>query len=649
MKARLLTLFALFLALPAAAEDSFYYDVTPDEAALTDDPLFPGAPAIILNREEMTQDVLVPQARQIVRTYDVRIRVKILTEAGRSWADVQIPFYTDYETETEVLKVVARTLQPDGSQAVLVEKPHVKVLAKTDYAAAKAMAFSMPDVRVGSIIDYRYQLKIRSSRFPTCRWSVQSPVTTKRATFSMYPASGPWKFTYAGSIPANVAKPNGVSGGVWMELRDVPAVPDEPFMPPRDSVIWKLDLFYDLDEDGTKSADQFWARRAEEFTAGYERFAKNRRSVRKEAEAAIGGETDPERKLRALYARVQKIRNLDFEPEERWPKKRKINEDAGDVIANGYGTSDDIAALLMALARAADLEADAILVGDRAKAPFDVGVLDRSQLRYTIVQARWGETNAIYLDPGTPTAAFGEVHWKKSATQGLRVAKGGDIMTVPAPVTTTRTRTGEVTVAPDGTASGRITMTMDRQEALGWRLSGYGRDARTRERLVREWLATWLPDGAVTTVDSSVGWDDPEEPFTITFGFDVPGWAQTTASRMLVSLEILQARWTNPLGATERRLPLVFEYPSVWRDKISVRAPESWTVESLPGSAVTSGPLGRYSLSVYPGEPAGTIVMEREFERSQVSIPSKLYVPLRALYVSATADPDMVVLRAPAK
>jgi len=81
-------------------------------------------------------------------------RIKILTEEGRKYGDVEIP----YNKSTESVRgIQARTIRPDGSvvnfEGTMFEKPLVrgrgiKLLAKT---------FTLPEVQVGSIIEYRYR------------------------------------------------------------------------------------------------------------------------------------------------------------------------------------------------------------------------------------------------------------------------------------------------------------------------------------------------------------------------------------------------------------------------------------------------------------------------------------------------------------
>src|SRR5262249_18741342 len=77
--------------------------IPPEEMAMKDDPFNPGAKAIVLYREVSDDDV------RAVGTEHYRI--KILTDDGRSYGDVQIPYAEKLGTITDIR---ARVVQPDG-------------------------------------------------------------------------------------------------------------------------------------------------------------------------------------------------------------------------------------------------------------------------------------------------------------------------------------------------------------------------------------------------------------------------------------------------------------------------------------------------------------------------------------------------------
>ena len=88
------------------------------------EPQAPGAPAIILFRQVDRDD------RGLTAHENVYLRIKILTEEGRKYADVEIPFFK--ESEGNVVNIHARTIRPDGTIANFEGKAFDKIIVKAE-------------------------------------------------------------------------------------------------------------------------------------------------------------------------------------------------------------------------------------------------------------------------------------------------------------------------------------------------------------------------------------------------------------------------------------------------------------------------------------------------------------------------------------
>jgi hypothetical protein len=83
---------------------------------MKDLPEQPGAPACILFHDQIDDDQN--------GSHTVYMRIKVLNEAGRKYADVEIPYPRDYyESITEIR---ARTIHSDGSIVEFQGKPLTK-------------------------------------------------------------------------------------------------------------------------------------------------------------------------------------------------------------------------------------------------------------------------------------------------------------------------------------------------------------------------------------------------------------------------------------------------------------------------------------------------------------------------------------------
>src|ERR1051326_3192574 len=118
---------------------------TPAELALKDVSFAPGASAVVLDWTIERDD-----DRDFENQH---VRIKVLTEEGKKFANVELP----YVRRSAVLrKIEARTIQPDGTIKPFDGQVYDKLLVKVRRYDVSAKTFTLPDVRVGSILEYSF-------------------------------------------------------------------------------------------------------------------------------------------------------------------------------------------------------------------------------------------------------------------------------------------------------------------------------------------------------------------------------------------------------------------------------------------------------------------------------------------------------------
>jgi len=120
-------------AMPARAADK-WQTPTPEELSMTSQPQVPGAAAVVLFREEISDDNL--------SMHSVYVRIKVLTEAGKAYADIELPSEGDFKAED----IAGRTIQPDGTVVPFTGKPYVKTITRGRNVRLEAKVFTMPAV-----------------------------------------------------------------------------------------------------------------------------------------------------------------------------------------------------------------------------------------------------------------------------------------------------------------------------------------------------------------------------------------------------------------------------------------------------------------------------------------------------------------------
>lgn len=138
---------------------------------MTKDPMAPNAPAVFLDWDETVNDQ--------THYAEIHARIKILTQEGvADFSDVTIEYgsFETREMETRAFSVSyveGRTIEPDGTVVPFTGKPFARQMQSYNnggnayVASVKRMetAFTMPDVRVGSILEYRYQIAANNLLF----------------------------------------------------------------------------------------------------------------------------------------------------------------------------------------------------------------------------------------------------------------------------------------------------------------------------------------------------------------------------------------------------------------------------------------------------------------------------------------------------
>ena len=138
---------ALYLAASNVLFAQFR-EPTKAELQMTDDPKAPGAAAVYLNLEDCTSDTMH------YRTFYARI--KVLQEKGKELATVTIPHLNGIFKVTDIK---GRTIHGDGKVVPLLGKPDDLVVLKTSGIQVNEKTSTLPSVEVGSILEYRYQLR----------------------------------------------------------------------------------------------------------------------------------------------------------------------------------------------------------------------------------------------------------------------------------------------------------------------------------------------------------------------------------------------------------------------------------------------------------------------------------------------------------
>jgi hypothetical protein len=576
----------LFFTAHAWAQKEDWLPITQKDLNTKAVPGIPGAPAVQLYYADYIDD-----QQQTEFFYH---RIKVLNDKGMSYADVEILVPPD----GSIAALKARTIHPDGSIAEFTGKPFQKIVIKERGLKVATRAFTMPEVTIGSIIEYKYKIGLPGVYLDNS-WTIQHELYTVKESFRMLPFGGLLEgFEKGHQVAAlsshmpNNLRPRQKNGGYELEVENMPPFEAEGHMPPEDDYKPQIRFFY----GGTEiaNADKFWQEAGRQWNEEAERFIGKRREITDEAARVIGGEADPVARLRKLYARAQEIRNLTYErartEQEEQKENLKPNQNAAEVLAHGYGDRDDIGRFFVALARAAGFSASILRVSDRSEKFFDRGLLSRQQLGSEIALVTEGG-QSFFLDPGTRFCPFGFVRWMHTSSLALQLEKdGGSFIKIPAAGYNQAMvrRTAEMTLNPAGALTGTLTATFEGGEALERRLDALATDEAGRKQELEDEAGGWLPAGASVKLLSAEGWEGSDAPLTATFAVELPSYAVLAGKRLLVPTYLFQDHEKDVFNHAERKYPVYFPYAFGEADTVTIQVPPDYAAEGIPAQQSSS-------------------------------------------------------------
>ena len=536
----------------------------------------PGADAAILFREgELDDD---DQGTSL----KVYVRVKIFTEHGRRYADVQLPYRTDLG---KIVEVHARTVRPDGS-IVPVDSRDIfdKLLLTTSHGVWRAKTFSLPSVEAGSIIEYRYRHTYPAG-FRYFALDLQSDMFIKELVYRIKPADDStldvrW-------VTFNANRPDRFTP-VWDGTYNIKAENIQPFrkealMPPEQAVkMWGW-LYYS--KDTATDPTKYWRQYGEDMY--YRMVAETRPTpvLDQVVQAIVLPSDGVEEKIARVYDYVQReIQNVapaDFDRE-----KLKSNDTAYQTLRRRYGTPRDINRLFIALLKAAGLDARVAELTTRDENFFHRSFADSFQLNGEVTAVLKPDGNIAFYDPGTPRCLRGVLAWEKEGVPALLYDPDAPrFVETPITLAANSSVTRVLTVSP--LSDGRVTVhseaTLAGHRAMDCRKTLWGLvPAEQHKRMAA--LIRAKHDGAVLdeATIKIAGLDDLHSPVKVSCDFTAAAFAPPTEKRILLMPALLAAGDTPVLEGETRTNSVYLHYPWSQSDRMLIDVPAGFSPEQLP-------------------------------------------------------------------
>lgn len=207
--------------------------ITPSEKKLTECPFDKEADAVIIFEKAKANH---NDDQNLITEYHVRI--KILKSKGIERGDVQLIYYSknDFEKITGIRAAVTNIDEQGNQQTKEIDKTAIFRQKRNEYTST--VRFALPNVRVGSIIEYEYT-STQEHYGGLDHWDFQTDIPTMLSSYDLAILPN-LEFAYqvqkSEELPITI-KPDKNEGRILFEMKDVAGLRDEPYMDaPRDYI-----------------------------------------------------------------------------------------------------------------------------------------------------------------------------------------------------------------------------------------------------------------------------------------------------------------------------------------------------------------------------------------------------------------------------
>lgn len=561
--------------------------------------------AVILIDE---QSVRLSSSGRVITTE--RHAVRILRGDGRKDAVAVIP----YDSESgRVRSMAAWIVPPRGSGYEIPSSRQIDQARIGDdvYSQLRIRILAAGEDAVpGVVFGYEWS----NEGMDVCsqfQWMFQSDLPCRISRFSLELPSG-WATRDTVFHHAPVAARRDRGAYVW-ELRDVPAISDEPAGPPLGSSAARLAVS-GVPEAGARSRDiahfSTWgevARWVDELMAPVR--AASPEVVALSSAVVRGARTELDT-VRAVARRVQRLRYASI-PLGLGSGGGYRPNPPGTTLYRGYGDCKDKANLMRAMLSSLGVDAYLVTVysGDAYQAEERwpaLGAFNHCIVGIRTRDPRWLPASVrdstlgplLLFDPTDPFVALGDLPESDQGSIALVIAPG-----TRAPVRAPRIvdnsrweRRVTLVLAEDGSLTGRLEDRASGQMANGLRRLLYRGGSRDRRDAFEQWLNRSVGSARVTGLDTAD--DSLANLATARLSFELSAYGQRQ-SHLLTFRPFLLSSMYGPLAAVSepRRQPI--DLPGLaFRETLLVRLPEGFAAEDLPQPLALEAGFGSYSSTV---------------------------------------------------
>ncbi len=377
-----------------------------------------GAMVLFSEGESLFKLDLNAMANPVFTQTEYHVRIKIFNKEGFDQANVKIRYRIS--SDVSIKHFSAQTYNLDGGGNIVVTKVEKNsIYDKKINTRYTERVFVFPDVKEGSVLEYKYTLDGSA----ISNWYFQKPVPVKLSRFI---TSLPPELVVAAAPNVNLPMQKGTgtdnnNNVNWYEMRDIPALKDEPFMSCANDYLQRIEtnlVAVDFPGRPRISLTEMWPAIVKGLTKDEDFGEQLKKNIPRTADldAMLQGVSDPYQKMRIIHSYVRK--NME------WNEYDNIWALNGVKSAwkDKKGTSGEINLILINLLKDAGLNVHPILLSTVDNGVINTGVPGYDQFNKVMAHVEIGDKVYILdaVEKNTPSYLIPS---EVMASEGLLISK----------------------------------------------------------------------------------------------------------------------------------------------------------------------------------------------------------------------------------
>ncbi len=498
----------------------------------------------------------------------VRVRTKVYKESGTHWAQVKIGYYSKNRYQ-EISNVKGTSFNLNAAGEVEeTEMEKSAVYNKSINQSQSEVSFALPNVKAGTVFEYKYTLTRRSySRIP--EWHFQKSIPVRYSAYNIILPEY-FKFTVQSTVRQKVEKFDKQFDGTWYIMRNVPGLKSEPYSSGRDSYLQRVEFQLSRIEAPSFVQDYrtSWPKLIEELVEDEDFGLQLKKNIKGTSDLDIQLATakTTQDKIRIVYNYIQK--NMQ------WNEQYGIySEGVKSIWDKKNGNIADINFILISLLKDAGVDAKPLLASTKDNGEINTLFPFLNQFNSTLAYVKDGE-EAYVMNAADKYNPYYLIPYDVLYTNALIVDKNnGGIISLESNKKFTNSIFFKATLQSDGKLTGDGTIS-SANYARNTRLSTY-KKGNLKSVLQNN-------EGIEIKIDSLSVKNENDELKTLNQEIKFSGILQNSGDYSFLPITLFTGLGKNPFIEENRVMDIDLDYPQKYTISGAYLLPNEYEISELP-------------------------------------------------------------------